>query len=124
MVRDDVKIANRLNTGENGAKMFKYGFLPSTMHRQERPYVHRILYTYAERILLMHKLKNRYTHARTSLRKHEFRLRTQEQVCVCKPNSTHARMNAEGCSSIFFKFSQPKLNLNIFLLLLECHLFI
>ena len=109
MVRDDVKIANRLNTGENGAKMFKYGFLPSAMHRQERPYVHRILYTYAERILLIHKLKNRYTHARKSLRKHEFRLCTQEQVCVRKPNSTHARINAEGCSSIFSSFLNQNL---------------
>ena len=104
--------------------MPKLGFLPSTMHRQERPYVHRILYTYAERILLMHKLKNRYTHARTSLRIHEYRLHAQEHVYARRPEPAHIGTNIEGCSLTFTKFSQPKLNLNMFLPLLKCQVFI
>ena len=48
------------------------------MHTQERPCVRRILHIYVESILHMHKLKNRYTHAKTDLRTHESKLRMQE----------------------------------------------
>ena len=100
------------------------GILLGTMRTQERPCIRRILHAYAERILRTHKLKNRYTHARIDLHTHESRLCKQEQVYACKLDSTHTRTNTEGCSSIFFKFSQPKLNINMFLPLLEYQVFI
>ena len=63
-------------------------------------------------------------HAKTSLRTYEFRLRMQEQVCICRLDFAHTRTNTEGCSSIFSKFSQPELNLNMFLPILEGQVFI
>ena len=66
------------------------------------------LHAYRKRILRMHKLKNRYTHARTSLRTCKHRLHMQEQVHSRKPEFAHARTNIEGCSSTSPNFSQPK----------------
>ena len=86
--------------------------------------IHRILHAYVGWNLHAYKLKNRYTHARTSLHTHESRLRMQEKVCTRRPESVHTRTNIEGCSSIFSKLSQQKLNLNMFLPLLKCQVFI
>ena len=124
IVKDDVKIANRWKICEKGAQMFKLGFLLGTMRTQERPCVCKIHHVYAEKILWMHKLKNKYTNARIDLCSHESRLRTWEQVYAHKPEFAHARTSTEGCSSTFSNFSQPKLNLDIFLPLLECQVFI
>ena len=85
----------------------------STMRTQERPCIRRILHAYSERILRTHKLKNRYTHGRIDLRTHESRLCNQEQVYACRLDSMPTRTNTEGCSSIFFKFSNPKLNKHV-----------
>ena len=51
--------------------MVQLGFLPHAMRMQERPCVHKILHAYVERILCMHKLKNKYTYARIDLYTHE-----------------------------------------------------
>ena len=88
--------------------MSKLGFLCGAMRMQERACVCGILHAYAERILRTHKPKNKYTHARTSLRTRKHRLRMQEQVRSHKPKSTHAGTNTEGCSSTSPNFSQPK----------------
>ena len=48
--------------------MPKLGFLPSAMRAQEGSYMCRILHAYVGWNLRAHKLKNRYTHARTCLR--------------------------------------------------------
>ena len=109
---------------KKGAKMPKLGFLPGAMRAQEGSCVRKKLHAYVGWNLHVYKLKNRYMHARTSLRTHKYRLSTQEHVCACKPEPAHARMNTEGCSSTFSKFSQSKLNLNMFLPLLKCQVFI
>ena len=104
--------------------MPKLRFLPSAMHTQDRACVRRVLHAYVGWDLRKHKLKNRYMHARISLHMHQSRLHTQEQVCACRPKPTYVGMNTEGCSLTFFKFSQPKLNQNMFLPLLEYQVFI
>ena len=97
--------------------MPKLSFLPSTMHVQEKSCVHRILHAYV----------GWNPHA------HELRIdtSTQEQACVRistgytrKNMSRHAGTNTEGCSLTFSNFSHPKLNINLFLPLLKCQVFI
>ena len=85
--------------------MPKLGFLLSTMHVQEGSRKRKILHAYVRWNLRVHKLKSRYTRARTSLCTHEYRLHAQEYVCACRLKSAHARMNIERCSSTFLNFS-------------------
>ena len=85
--------------------MPKLGFLLGAMCMHEQACVCKILHAYVVWNLCAHKLKNRYMHARTSLRTHESRLRRQEQVCLHRPEFAHARMNTEGCSLTFSSFS-------------------
>ena len=105
MVKGDVKIANKWKTGDKGAKIFKLGFLSGAMCTQERPCFHRILHMYAERILCMHKLKNKYTHWRTSLHTHEFKLQTQARFCSRK--NKHRRLFF-NIFQVFSTKTQPK----------------
>ena len=58
--------------------MPKLGFLLGAMRAQEGSCIHKILYVYAGWNLCAHKLENKYLRARTSLRMHEYKLRTQE----------------------------------------------
>ena len=75
----------KLQTNEKEVQMPKLGFLPNTMRAQEGSCIRRILHTYSSCNLRMHKLKNKYTHARTSLRIHEYRLHAQEHVYARRP---------------------------------------